>query len=98
MAQYRDINMLLLNTNKGPAGIGSSGYHVPGLPDPGDSVTVSVVDRGFLNILLHHIDPLDLHCRGETNNHIVDREGTVTIARAERVTFSYKKIAGILRR
>ena len=97
MAQYRDINELLLNTNKGPAGIGSSGYHVPGLPDPGDSVTVSVVDRGFLNILIHQIDPQSLHCRGETINHIVDSEGNVTIARAERVTFSYKKIAGINR-
>ena len=97
MAQYRDINELLLNTNKGPAGIGSSGYQVPGLPSPGDSVTVSVVDRGFLNILIHHIDPQNLHCRGETIRHIFDSEGNEIIDRAERVTFSYKKIAGIHR-
>jgi hypothetical protein len=97
MAQYRDINELLLNTNKGPAGIGSSRYQAPGLPDPGDRVTVSLVDRGFLNILIHHIDPQNFHCRGETINHIVDSEANVIVARAERVTFSYKKIAGINR-
>lgn len=97
MPQYRDINNLLLNTNKGPAGIGDSGHQAPGLPSPGDGVTVSVVDRGFLNVLIHHVDPENLHCRGEAIRHISDSEGDEIVNQGEYVTFSYKKIAGIHR-
>ncbi len=70
MPQYRDINDLLLNTNKGEVGIGDSVHQAPGLPSPGDGVTVSIVDRGFLNVLIHHVDPGNLRCRGETIRHI----------------------------
>ena len=97
MPQYRDINDLLLNTNKGPVASGHPGHHAPGLPSPGDGVTVSVVDRGFLNVLIHHVDPGNLRCRGETIRHITDGKGNEIVNRAEYVTFSYKKVAGIHR-
>ncbi len=97
MPQYRDINDLLLNTNKGEVGIGDSVHQAPGLPSPGDGVTVSIVDRGFLNVLIHHVDPGNLRCRGETIRHISDSKGNEIVNRAEYVTFSYKKVAGIHR-
>ncbi len=93
MATYNDINALLLNTNKGRAGASS-----PELPVPGDGVVVSVVDRGLINILVHHVDPKSLGCRGETTAHVLDGRGHEILSRAEYVVFDYQKIAGIHRR
>lgn len=97
MAQYRDINDLLLNTNKGVVSSGRLGHPSKKFPNPGDGVMVSVIDRGLLNILIHYIDPDNLNCRGETTGSISTREGQIIFNRAEYVAFSYMKIAGIHR-
>ncbi len=93
MAAYRNIDSLLLNTNKGIAGVSSSK-----LPAPGDGVTVSVAGRGLLNIIVHHIDPVNLNCRGEALERVADGLSQEIVARGEHVTFDYTKIAGIHRR
>ena len=89
----RAVVVLILRDQSGLAVQGI----IAGLPSPGDGVTVSVVDRGFLNVLIHHVDPGNLRCRGETIRHISDSKGNEIVNRPEYVTFSYKKVAGIHR-
>ncbi|MBE0582473.1 MAG: hypothetical protein IH612_01780 [Desulfofustis sp.] len=89
MANYRDIDEMLLTTNKGSIGSG---------PGPGDGVVVSIVCRGVHELLLHYVNPGMKLCRGETRDKVFDGDGNELLGKAEYVQFSTKKIAGINRR
>jgi hypothetical protein len=89
MANYRDIDEMLLTTNKGSLGSG---------PGPGDGVVVSFVGRGLRELLVHYVDPGMVLCRGETRDKVFDAGGNELLGKAEYVEFSTKKIAGINRR
>lgn len=95
---YIDIDHLLLTLNKGPATSGRSGSADAGLPRPGDSVMVSVGDRGLLSILIHRTNADSLTLVGETVGEIGAEDGSLIIGSAAHVSFSYQKIAGINRR
>ncbi len=89
MANYRDIDELLLTTNKGSFEAG---------PDPGDGVVVSFVGRGVREILVHYVDRTSRVCRGETRDTVFGGDGTQLLDKADYVQFSTSKIAGINRR
>lgn len=95
--EYREIDHLLMNVNKG-AGSSRSRQNRPGVPRPGDSVMVSVGDRGLLNILIHRAYAENQTFMGETMGQVCDDAGRQIIGDASRVSFSYNKIAGIHRR
>ena len=95
---YTEIDHLLLNLNKGQAAKSPAGSAQSGPPGPGDSVMVSVGDRGLLNVLIHRIDDKNQVLLGETMGAIHDAEGREIIGEASRVYFSFQKIAGIHRR
>lgn len=94
MTAYRDIDELLLTTNKGTSDAGG----VPAGPDPGDGVVVSFVGRGVREILVHYVDRASRVCRGETRDTVFGGDGTQLLDKADYVQFSTSKIAGINRR
>ena len=96
--KYIEIDHLLLNVNKGPAASSPTGLAKSEPPQPGDSVMVSVGDRGLLNILIHRIGEENQTLMGETMGAISDADGREIIGEASRVRFSFQKIAGIHRR
>ena len=89
---YREIDHLLLNVNKGP------GAAKPGTPRPGDSVMVSVGERTLLNILIHRTTDGNQIFLGETSGAVRDSDGREILGKAFPVRFSYQKIAGVHRR
>jgi hypothetical protein len=89
MTNYRDIDEMLLTTNKGPFEAG---------PNPGDGVVVSFVGRGVREILVHYVDYASKLCRGETRDTVFGGDGTQLLGKADYVQFSTSKIAGINRR
>ncbi|MCB2173971.1 hypothetical protein KQH41_01755 [bacterium] len=89
MTAYRDIDQLLLTTNKGSLEAG---------PDPGDGIVVSFVGRGVREILAHYVDRTSRVCRGETRDAVFGGDGKQLLDKAEYVQFSTSKIAGINRR
>lgn len=95
---YREIDHLLLNVNKGAAAKKTAGSVQSDPPRPGDNVMVSVGDRGLLNVLIHRIDKGNQALMGATMGAIKDAEGREIIGEASRVYFSFQKIAGIHRR
>lgn len=97
MTKYRDIDDLLLTTNKGVLSAGGSKDGAAAIPRPGDGVVVSFVDRDLRDILIHYVDPSNTICKGEARAGVFDREGHEILGKAEYVQFSYKKIAGIHR-
>ena len=96
--EYREIDHLLLNVNKEPGMAGRSGSNHSALPRPGDSVMVSVVGRGLLNILIHRAYTEGQNFKGKTTGKVCDEAGREIIGGAAHVSFSYNKIAGIHRR
>ncbi len=96
--EYREIDHLLMNVNKGAGSSGRSTKDDSGVPRPGDSVMVSVGDRGLLNILIHRTHGANQTFMGETMGQVCDDTGRQIIGGAARVSFSYNKIAGIHRR
>lgn len=94
MTVYRDIDEMLLTTNKGAFGAGGA----PVDPDPGDGVVVSFAGRGVREILVHYVDPGSRLCRGETRDSVFDGDGNQLLDKGEYVQFSTMKIAGINRR
>jgi hypothetical protein len=95
---YKVIDHLLLNVNKGPGTNSPAGSANLGPPRPGDSVMVAAGDRGLLNVLIHGIDQGNQSLRGETIGSVRDSEGREIIGERSRVRFSFQKIAGIHRR
>lgn len=95
---YREIDHLLLNVNKGAAGTGLSRTAHTDSPRPGDSVMVSVADRGMLRVLIHRYHAHQQIVDGEASGAVRDKHGEELIGEATRVRFSYQKIAGIHRR
>ncbi len=98
MTTYRDIDEMLLTTNKGAIGAGgAAGGGTSADPKPGDGVVVSFGDRGVREILVHYVDPGSRLCRGETRDSVFDGDGNQLLGKAENVQFSSTKIAGINR-
>jgi len=98
MTTYRDIDEMLLTTNKGAIGAGgAAGGGTSADPNPGDGVVVSFGDRGVREILVHYVDPGSRLCRGETRDSVFDNDGNQLLDKAENVQFSSTKIAGINR-
>ena len=95
---YRQIDHLLLNVNKGPGATGPNGSAKSGAPRPGDSVMVSVGERTLLNILIHRTTDGNRTLMGETIGAVWDSDGREIIGEAFPVSFSYQKIAGVHRR
>lgn len=99
MTTYRDIDEMLLTTNKGAIGAGRSiGGGTSADPHPGDGVVVSFSDRDVREIFVHYADPGSGMCRGETRDTVFDGDGNQLLGKAEYVQFSTTKIAGINRR
>ena len=86
--KYRNIDHLLLNANKGTS---------PVFFSPGDSVMVSLVDRGLLSVLIHQIDNGQMMCAGSAGRRVADKAKDDVIGKDEPVMFSFQKIAGINR-
>ena len=82
MLDYREIDHLLLNVNKGPAVNSSAGSMNQGLPRPGDRVMVSVGDRGLLNVLIHRANQENHTLMGEIVGAIQDVKGREIIGAA----------------
>lgn len=96
MAAYREIDNLLLLANKGLFSAGSArDGNGPPVPVPGDSVLVSFSESGLSEILVHLME--NSICRGETRTGVFDKQGRRILAPAEKVLFSYNRIAGIHR-
>ena len=95
---YIEIDHLLLNVNKGPAANRLAGPAKSRPPQPGDSVMVSLGERGLLHVLIHRANQENQTLLGETSGAIRDAEGREIIGEASPVCFSYQKIAGIHRR
>ena len=95
---YTIIDHLLLNVNKGPGANNPAGPANPGPARPGDSVMVSMGDRGLVHVLIHRANQEHQTLMGETTGAIRDEEGREIIGEGSPVCFSYKKIAGIHRR
>ena len=99
MTAYRDIDDLLLTTNKGGTfAYGGGSEQGATLPRPGDGVVVSFVDKGLRDILVHTVDADLALCRGETRDGVSERDGNRLVEQGESVQFSLQKIAGINRR
>lgn len=96
--EYREIDHLLLNVNKGAAGAGLTGTPLTDSPRPGDSVMVSVAERGMLRVLIHRNHADQRLVDGEAMGAVHDKHGEELIAGATLVRFSHQKIAGIHRR
>lgn len=95
--EYRDIDHLLLNVNKWPAGGDRAKPDQPSVPRPGDSIMVAVIDRGILNILVHQVHAGHRLLRGKTTGEVRDLNSRTIIDSDAQVSVSFKKIAGIHR-
>lgn len=96
--EYKEIDHLLLNVNKGSAGAGRAEAAHSEPPRPGDSVMVAVGERGLLRVLIHRTHAGHRILEGEARGAVRDKQGGELIGEATHVRFSHQKIAGIHRR